>query len=128
MISRKSNFQKRFITTLLFLTLSSFIWFPLFSFAQMRVVSDTELDAVSAQGFSKFSIIDNIARAEFDITTWTYTEIDSMKLGYYDDGVTGPGWDNDWTNVKLGSPTQDLVSKVVFYEAEFTDINDPSGN
>jgi hypothetical protein len=92
----------------------------------MVAISDKQLDAVYAQGFANFSIVGDIARAEFDINTFTYTEIDSLKLGYYDDGINGPGWDNDWTNVKLGSVTQDLVSKVVFLEAQFTNINDPS--
>ena len=126
MISRKSNFQKRFITTLLFLTISSIIWLPGLTSAEMVAISDKQLDTVYAQGFVNFSIVGDIARAEFDINAFTYTEIDSMKLGYYDDGVNGTGWDNDWTNVKLGSPTEDLVARGVFFEAQFTNINDPS--
>jgi hypothetical protein len=123
MISRKNNFQKQFITTLLFLTISCL---PLKTSAEMVAISDKQLDAVYAQGFANFSIVGDIARAEFDINTFTYTEIDSMKLGYYDDGINGVGWDNDWTNVKLGSPTEDLVANGVFFEAQFTNINDPS--
>ena len=99
---------------------------PGLSRAEMIEAGDEELAEITAGGFSRFAITGDTARAEFDITTWTYTQIDSMKLGYYDDGITGTGWDNDWTDISVGAPEQDLVTNGVFFEAVFENINDPA--
>ena len=93
--------------------------------AQMSALSDKDLENITGAGFSNFSIVNNVVRAEFDIMAWTYTEIDSMKTGYYDDGVT-TGWDNDWTNVDIGSPAQDMVAHSVYFEAVFENIDNPA--
>ncbi len=95
--------------------------------AEMIAATDNELAAVTAGGFSSFTVNGDTILAEFDITTWTYTEVDSFKLGYYDDGLGGPpGWDNDWTNVDFGSPTEDLVTNGVFFETDFENLHDPA--
>ena len=103
----------------LFLTL-----FPSFCSADMNILTDGELSGVFACGFSSFSIDGNTARAEFDILAWTHTDIDSFKLGYYNDGVSH-GWDEDWTNVSMGSEAEDLVFNGVYMEAVFDNIGDP---
>jgi len=95
--------------------------------AEMIAATDEELASITAGGFSSFTINGNTTLAEFDISTWTYTEIDSFKLGCYDDGLGGPsGWDNDWTNVDFGSPNEDLVTNGVFFETEFENLHTPA--
>lgn len=101
------------------------ILLPTVSQAEMNVMTDSELDEVTGHGFSQFTLVDGVARAEFDVLAWTLTDINSMKLAYYDDGG-GAGWDNNWTSVELGSESEDLVLNGFFIEAEFKDITDPA--
>lgn len=101
------------------------ILLPLTVHAQMRQMSDNELSSVYATGFSSFTLTDGLARAYFNINTSIYADIDSLKMGYYDNG-NGKGWDEDWTNVSLGSSSQDLVCKGIYIEAKFTNITDPA--
>ncbi|MBN2179735.1 MAG: hypothetical protein JW743_09950 [Deltaproteobacteria bacterium] len=95
----------------------------------MTCLSDAELSTVYAAGFSSFTITNGIARADLNINISTYTEIDSMKLGYWNNGG-GMGWDQDWTNVILGGsasdPTQDLLLTGIYIEAKFTNIDNPA--
>ena len=102
--------------------------------AAMGVMSDSELDAISAKGFSSFSMVDGVALADFTgLAVSTYTEIDSLKMGYWDrnDG-NGTGWDQNWTGVKLGAsladPTGDLTLNGFYVKAVFdpTTIDDPA--
>ncbi len=93
--------------------------------AWMWEVGDEELAEVTGEGFSSFTLEDDVARAYFNITASTYTEIDSLKMGYYHDG-TSYGWDQNWTGVSLGSPTEDLVCKGLYLEAGFSSISDPA--
>jgi hypothetical protein len=85
----------------------------------MVQLNDDELSAVTAAGFSSFTLNDQVAKAYFNIETSTFTEIQSLKMGYYNNG-----WDENWTNVSLGSSTQDLVSKDLYIEAGFSNISD----
>jgi hypothetical protein len=103
---------------------------PAVSEAGMTMLTDSELQEVSSQGFSSFTLNDlggglTAARAQFDIKASTYTQIDSLKLGYYNDGTT-TGWDEDWTAVSLGSEAQDLVVSGIYLEAVFNNIDDPA--
>ena len=108
-----------------FLIVSALIMlFPAASFAKMAVLADKELAGIVAYGFSSFTLVDGVARADIDINAWTYTEIDSLKLGYYDDGTT-TGWDEDWTDVRIGSDTEDLAVSDLYIEAVFENIDDP---
>jgi len=100
------------------------------AFAGMTVMSDSELSEITGYGYSDFTLTYDditgydIARIDLNQSVSTYTDIDSMKLGYYDNG-TGLGWDQNWTLVSLGSAAQDLVMKNLFVRAEFQNINDP---
>jgi len=98
--------------------------------AGMNVMTDGELSGVVGQGFSSFTMVDGIAKADFSgISASTYTEIDSLKLGYWDKGDgSGKGWDQNWTQVKLGTPTNDLAFSGFFFQAVFdkNSINDPA--
>lgn len=94
--------------------------------ADMVAATDNELAAVTAGGFSRFTVNGDIIRADFDISTWTYTEIASLKLGFYDNGITGQGWDNDWTSVQFGSPAEDLSTNGIYFEVEFENLNNPA--
>jgi hypothetical protein len=61
-----------------------------------------------------------------DIHLETYTEIDSMKIGYYDNG-SGPGWDQDWRNVKIGtSVTDPMLMDGFVFKADFNDLQTAS--
>ena len=91
--------------------------------AWMWEVSDEELSEVTGEGFSSFTLdpATGVARAFFNINAYTYTEIASLKMGYYDGA-----WDQDWTNVSLGSATEDLQVKGLYLEAGFSSLTDPS--
>jgi hypothetical protein len=94
--------------------------------AGMQELSESEMGAVYAYGFSTFSLTDGVARVDFNnVTLSTWTEISSMKLGYYANGAT-TAWDNDWTSVSLGSSGGDLVAHGLYIEAKFSNIADPA--
>jgi len=100
---------------------------PVHAFSE---VSDAELSEVYAEGYSSFTldIETGVAKALWNIEARTFTEIESLKMGYYDtvgDG-SGFGWDENWTQVSLGSATEDLVCKGLFIEAKFSYLSDPS--
>jgi len=93
--------------------------------AGMHELSDGEMAAIYGHGFSEFTLNGDIARLNFNgVTLSTWTEIQSMKMGYYLKGTTA--WDNDWTTVSLGNSTTDLVAKGLYLEAGFSNITDPA--
>jgi len=92
--------------------------------AWMWEMEDEELSEVTGEGFSSFTLENDVARAYFNINAATFTEIDSLKMGYYDDGVSY-GWDEDWVGVSLGSASESLVCKGLYIEAGFSNIADP---
>lgn len=100
---------------------------PVSGFGSMGVMTDQELATVTGHGFSSFTLVDGVARADFNIVASTYTEIDSVKLGYWDNGQ-GKGWDQNWTSVKFGGDindkASDLVMKGFFIQAEYDNIGD----
>ena len=100
-------------------------YFPATSSAEMAILADRELSDVVACGFSSFTLVDGVARADLGIKVSTCTEIDSLKLGHYHDG-TATGWDEDWTNVQIGSDTEDLIASGLYIEAVFENIDDPA--
>ncbi len=76
--------------------------------ADMTRMTEEELSAVTGHGFSSFTLTqDNgvdIARMDLNMRAETFTEIDSMKLGYY-----GGGWDENWLGLSMGSSENDLI-------------------
>ena len=95
------------------------------SFAAKTEMGEEELQQVTGAGFSSFTLTEGVARASFNIVAKTYTEIDSLKMGYYDDGTT-TGWDQHWMNVSFGTQETDLVVRGVYIEASFSNIADPA--
>ena len=91
------------------------------SFAAKTEMGEEELQQVTGAGFSSFTLTDGVARASFNIVARTYTELDSLKMGYYDGG-----WDQDWTNVSFGTLDTDLVIRGFYIEASFSNIADPA--
>ncbi|HLZ19888.1 MAG TPA: hypothetical protein VKO67_09755, partial [Smithellaceae bacterium] len=82
-----------------FVLLSLALFLPPLSAARTRDLSDSELASIYAYGFSTFTFDGGLATINFNnLTIRTFTEIESMKTGYYNNGTT-TGWDNDWTNV-----------------------------
>lgn len=94
--------------------------------AELSPLTDSQLAAVTGHGFSSFTMANNIALAELDIRGATYSEIDSLKLGYYDNG-NGLGWDQNWNGVQIGSAGQDLTFNGFYLRTEFSNVTD-SGN
>lgn len=98
--------------------------------AQMVRLEDDELAAITGHGFSSFSVTQenglDIARMNLDIRASTYTEIDSLKMGYYDRGA-GSGWDQNWLATDLGEDSSHLSLSGFFMEARFTNLDD-AGN
>ena len=131
------NFNK-----ILFLFISCvliIIILPANGVCELKILDDTGLSDIYATGFSDFSITDNgtfhTTRAWFNVEAFTYTEIDSLKLGYHDEyDYKNPtpmyGWDEDWTNVVFGTdyedPSTDFHASGFYFEADFTSINDPA--
>ena len=94
--------------------------------AGMHELSDGELSSVHGAGFSTFTLDGNTVTLNFSgVTLSTWTEIQSMKMGYYLKGTTA--WDNDWTSVSLGTSATDLVAKGLYIKAGFSgDITNPA--
>jgi hypothetical protein len=117
----------------------AFAVFPADGSAELRAMNDDEMTEIYATGFSSFEILSDgtidTARAWFNIQAYTFTEIDSLKLGYhnnynYKDPTPGFGWDEDWVGVQIGgdlnNPAEDFYAEGFYFEADFTDIDDPS--
>lgn len=102
-----------------------FFFTPLTASARMQVMTNTQLANVTGTGFSKFTLVNGVALAQFDIRASTWTEMDSMKLGHYNNGIA-PGWDQDWTGVSMGSQAKDLVMQGFYFKASFANITDPA--
>jgi hypothetical protein len=133
------------INKMLFLLISCIlitIVLPVNGFSELQALDDNGLSDVYAQaGFASFTITDtdidgtifSETKARFNIKAYTFTEIDSLKLGYHDEyDYKNPtptyGWDEDWENVQLGGsltdPSQDFFAEGFYFAATFTDIND----
>ena len=122
---------------------------PAAGFAELRAMNDEEMTEIYATGFSSFNITSDgtidTARAWFNIQAYTFTEIDSLKLGYHsnydykDPNPTTSTWDEDWTNVQIGKiessaandndgffdPTEDFYANGFYFEVDFENIDDP---
>ena len=98
---------------------------PSLCLAGMHELSDGEMAAVYAKGFSEFTLNGDIVNINFTgVTLSTWTEIQSMKMGYYLKGTTA--WDNNWTTVSLGTQSTDLVAQGLYIKAGFSNINNPA--
>lgn len=99
---------------------------PFCAYSEMSAMSNEELSAIACHGFSEFSLTNvdgvDIARVDLGIQADTYSTIDSLKMGYWDNG-SSLGWDQNWNNVSAGSDSQDLQLNGFFFQAEFTDID-----
>lgn len=95
--------------------------------AGMNELSDGEMAAIYAKGFSSFTLDGNTVNINFTgVTLSTWTEIQSMKMGYYLKGGT-TAWDNDWTTVSLGTSSTDLVAQGLYIKVGFSgDITNPA--
>ena len=106
--------------------------YPAAASAQMAIMSDEALSDTYATGFSNFSVTGGVANAWFNVNAATYTEIDSMKMGYHDqydykNPTPSFGWDQDWTTVKLGQDDSNhLLTEGIYIEAGFTNIDNPA--
>ena len=128
--------MKRFYMTFLpprqiaafFLILVLFI-IPGEALCEMVAMDDMALSQITGHGFSNFSLTHDaasgmdIARVDLNLQADAYATIDSMKMGYWDNG-TGIGWDQNWNGVTMGSVAQDLALNGFFIETQFTDIDD----
>ena len=99
--------------------------------AGMHELSDGELSSVHGAGFSTFTLStdtngNSLVALNFSgVTLSTWTEIQSMKMGYYLKGTTA--WDNDWTTVSLGTSATDLVAQGLYIKAGFSgDMTNPA--
>jgi hypothetical protein len=120
--SRKIGFS---LIGLIFLT-GAAILTPSLCGAGMHELSDGDMAAVYAQGFSTFTLTGSTVTLDFSgVTLSTWTEISSMNMGYYLKGGT-TAWDNSWTGVSLGSQSTDLVAQGLYIEAGFSNITDPA--
>ena len=120
--------SKRLCPIMMFLMAAIFC-LPFCAYAEMSAMSNEELSAIACHGFSEFSLTTDVnglstARVNLGIQADTYTTIDSLKMGYWDNtaNTNGLGWDQNWSNVSVGSDSNDLQLNGFFFEATFTDI------
>ena len=138
------------LTILLVLLLASPCW------AGMKALTDNQLSDVYAEGFSSFTITPGAGGTDdvtalFNIYTTSYMTIDSLKMGYYDNGTgpPNPAWDQDWTEVQIGGssgatnsrtgivataaapgytglsdPQYDFQTQGAYIKGNFTNLND----
>lgn len=95
------------------------------SAAGLHELSDGEMAAINAGGFSNFTLDGTgLATLAFNgVSISTYTTIDQMAMGYYDNG-SGTDWDNNWTNVSLGNSSADpLVATGIYIKAQFSNVD-----
>jgi hypothetical protein len=106
---------------------------------ELKNLDDAEMSDVYAEGFAEFYYeptgSNTTAVARFNINTYQFTEIASLKLGYHDeydykDPTPAFGWDEDWEDITIGGsytdPTQDFHTKGLFFKAEFENIDTPA--
>jgi len=78
------------VKTIAFLLFVTILILPRYALSELASLEDSDLDNITGQaGFSEFTIDANTVRVFFDIHVETYTEIDSLKLGYYPKTDTG---------------------------------------
>lgn len=123
----ESNHHNAARSSLMVLIIGLFLLaMPPFVLSEMTAMTDHELSRVTGHGFSKFSLTHenglDIARVALNIQASTWSEIDSMKLGYWDNGG-GTGWDQEWTGVSLGSESTDMVFTDFVLQAEFVNVD-----
>jgi hypothetical protein len=113
---------------------------PVNGFCELEAMNDDEMLNIYATGFADFQINDLTGTlsetvALFNIQAYTFTEIDSLKLGYHDEyDYKNPtptyGWDEDWENVQIGGdlndPSQDFFGEGFYFAATFDNINTPA--
>lgn len=98
---------------------------PSLSAAGLHELSDGEMAAVYAQGFSEFTLTDDTVKLNFTgVTLSTWTELSALRMGYY-----SGGWDQEWTGtgtttgtVSLGTSANDLLITAPYIEAKFSNI------
>lgn len=92
--------------------------------AELKSLSEKAMRNETAQaGLASFSKNDTSIRMFTDIHLETWTDIKSMKIGYYDNGTAGMGWDQDWRNVKIGTSATDQMKMDGFvFKADFDDL------
>ncbi|MBC2717558.1 MAG: hypothetical protein HF978_19815 [Desulfobacteraceae bacterium] len=113
---------------------------PVSGFCELKAMNDEEMTDIYATGFSDFQINDlgggiTETVAWFNIHTYEYIEIDSLKLGYHDEyDYKNPtpsfDWDQDWENITIGTdyedPSTDFHAEGFYFAAEFENINNPA--
>jgi hypothetical protein len=71
-----------------------------------------------------YQVDGNTVTVNLGFTIETYATMDSMKIGYYDNG-NGYGWDQDWDNVKIGASQDDpLTVNGITIQFSFENIDD----
>ncbi|WP_027360398.1 hypothetical protein [Desulforegula conservatrix] len=99
--------------------------------AELKALTKNEMKSETAQaGLASFSMdnTNNSIRMFTDIHLETWTEIDSMKIGYYERGGV-PGWDQDWSKpsgtgpgVQIGTAVSPMQMDGFVFKADFQDL------
>lgn len=111
------------------LVVFSLLCLPTRGACEMAAMTDDELAAITGHGFSDFSLTlasgtgeFDIARVDLNLQASTYATMDSLKMGYWNNG--GDGWDQNWLGVSVGSQSTDMVLNGFVLQAEFVNVND----
>ncbi|MDY0131248.1 MAG: hypothetical protein RBR53_01135 [Desulforegulaceae bacterium] len=106
----------------LFILIVFFSIFVNFSFA-LEELSKEKMKTTTGQiSFSDFTTTNTTTRIFLNTHIETFTEIESIKLGYYaKEGANG--WDQNWTNISIGTNTANLTIDGLIIKADFDDLN-----
>ena len=83
-----------------------------------------DVNITNSNQLFEYWVSDNEVTINLGITVQTYATVDSIKMGYYDNG-SGYGWDQDWENVTIGSSSSDpLVVSGITMQFAFDNMAD----
>jgi hypothetical protein len=102
-----------------------FILFSFFShpaFALEELSREKMKQTTGQRALTNFSTNDTTTRMFFNTHIETFTEIESIKLGYFERDNT-PGWDQNWRNMSFGTQDTNLTIDGLIIKADFDNLN-----
>jgi hypothetical protein len=92
------------------------------SFALEALSKEKMKETIGQRALTDFSTTDTTTRLFLNTHIETFTEIESIKLGYFErNGLNG--WDQDWTNMSFGTQQTNLTIDGLIIKADFDDLN-----
>lgn len=95
------------------------------AYAELKSMTTKELKSETGQaGLTEFTTLgDTTARLFTDIHLETWTDISSAKIGNYTRSESTRMWDQNWTDIKIGTETTPLQMDGFVFKADFDNLN-----